>query len=78
VNVAVHPWQLELCDPSASTLTDTVVHVTHDRGGLRIRLMRFTVEVRSGDNGHPPVTEGSIVGLRVSPQHVHIVPASRP
>jgi molybdate transport system ATP-binding protein len=73
VHVAVHPWQLEVADPDGCSLTDVVLGVRQDRGGITIRLSRFTVEASSGDNGHAPITEGSIVGLRAAPQDVHVV-----
>jgi molybdate transport system ATP-binding protein len=71
VQVAVHPWALELTDPDTSPLTDTVVSVHPDRGALVIRLARFTVHVRS--NGHAPISEGSLVGLRAAPQDVRVL-----
>jgi iron(III) transport system ATP-binding protein len=71
VQVAIHPWALELTDPQTSPLTDTVLSVHPERGALVIRLSRFTVHVRS--NGHAPVAEGSIVGLRATPQDVRLL-----
>jgi molybdate transport system ATP-binding protein len=76
VHVAVHPWQVELADPDTCSVTDTVISVRHDRGGLTIRLTRFTIEAPSSDNGCAPVTEGSIVGLQVAPHDVHVLPAA--
>jgi molybdate transport system ATP-binding protein len=71
VRVAVHPWALELAEPSSSALTDTVLSVHPDRGALVIRLARFTVRLRS--NGDAPVVEGSIVGLRAAPRDVRLL-----
>jgi ABC-type sulfate/molybdate transport systems ATPase subunit len=76
VQVAVHPWRIELADPDACSVTDTVLGVRHDRGGVTIRLTRFTIEAPSTDQRHAPVTEGSIVGLRVAPHDVHVLPAA--
>jgi molybdate transport system ATP-binding protein len=73
VQVAVHPWALELTDPQTSPLTDVVMSVHPDRGALVIRLARFTVHVRS--NGHAPVAEGATVGLRAAPQDVRVLSA---
>jgi hypothetical protein len=73
VHVAVHPWQLALADPSACGLVDTVLSVRRDRGGLMIRLTRFTIQAPGGDNGHTQITEGSIVGLRAAPNDVHVL-----
>ncbi len=71
VQVAVHPWALELTDPESSPLTDTVLSVHPERGELIIRLARFTVHVRS--NGHAPISEGSLVGLRAAPHDVRVL-----
>jgi molybdate transport system ATP-binding protein len=75
VHVAIHPWQLELGPPGACGLTDTVISVRQDRGHLTIRLARFTVHAPTADNGHAPVAEGSIVGLRAAPQDVRVLNA---
>ena len=71
VQVAVHPWALELTDPGSSPLTDTILSIHPDRGALVIRLARFTVHVRS--NGRAPIVEGSTVGLRAAPEDVRVV-----
>jgi molybdate transport system ATP-binding protein len=73
VHIAIHPWQLKLADPNACGLTDTVRSVHHDRGALTIRVSRFTIHTPASDNGHPPVTEGTIVGIRADPQDVHVL-----
>jgi molybdate transport system ATP-binding protein len=73
VQVAIQPWQLELADPGACDLTDTVLTVRRDRGGLTIRLRRFTIQAPSNDNGHLAIKEGSVVGLRAAPQDVHVL-----
>jgi molybdate transport system ATP-binding protein len=73
VHIAIHPWQLELADPNACGLTDTVLSVRHDRGALTVRLSRFTIQTPASDNGHPAVTEGTIVGVRADPQDVHVL-----
>ena len=74
VKVAIHPWELELTDAGSSTLTDTVISIRHDRGGLLIRLTRFNVQT-SGQNGYPEIAEGSTVGLRAAPADVRILAA---
>jgi molybdate transport system ATP-binding protein len=71
VHVAVHPWAFELTDPATSPLVDTVLGVRPDRGALVVRLSRFTVHVPL--NGRGPVAEGSVVGLRASPQDVRLL-----
>ncbi|MEA2197396.1 MAG: molybdate transport system ATP-binding protein [Solirubrobacteraceae bacterium] len=75
VEIAVHPWKLELVDPGSSRLTDTVVSLRHDRGGTLARLTRFTVQVPPGANGHSSLSEGSTVGLRAAPEDVRVLPA---
>ncbi len=74
VRIAVHPWQVQLADPDACTLTDTVLSLRQDRGAVVIRLARFTIQLSASDNGHAPVTAGSRVGLRVDPRDVHLLP----
>lgn len=73
VQVAVHPWELELTDPQSSTLTDRVVNVRHDRGGLVIRLTRFAIQIPPLRNGHLVIAEGSTVGLRAAPSDVRVL-----
>ena len=74
VQVAVHPWALELTEPRSSPLTDTVVSVHPDRGALVIRLVRFIVHVRA--NGGALIAEGSTVGLRAAPEDVRVLTES--
>ena len=74
VQVAVHPWALELTDPDSSPLTDIVMSVHPERGALVIRLARFTVHVHA--NGHAPISEGALVGLRAAPQDVRVLRVS--
>jgi molybdate transport system ATP-binding protein len=71
VQVAVHPWALELTDPQTSPLTDTVVSTHPDRGALVVRLTRFTVHIPP--NGHAPVLAGSTVGLHAAPHDVRVL-----
>ena len=75
VQIAVHPWELELADPEASTLTDTVVSVRRDRGALMIRLSRLTVQAAPS---HTPwsLEAGASVGLRAAPGDVRLFGAS--
>jgi len=74
VHLAVHPWELELADPGASSLTDTVISVSDDRGGLSVRLTRFIVTAPRIANGRAAITEGTLVGLRVAPRDVRVLP----
>ncbi len=76
VQIAVHPWELELTDPEASTLTDTVLSVRQDRGSVLIRLTRFTIQTQ--EQNMDAITEGIHVGLRAAPSDVRVFPiASR-
>jgi ABC-type sulfate/molybdate transport systems ATPase subunit len=78
VQIAVHPWELELADPEGSTLTDTVISVSRDRGGLLIRLARFAIQTHLHKDGQPAIAEGSTVGLRVAPADVRVLPPGTP
>jgi molybdate transport system ATP-binding protein len=73
VQIAVQPWELELADPKSSGLTDTVTSVRPHRGGLLVRLTRFTVQVALADSGEPALAEGATVGLRVAPADVRVL-----
>jgi molybdate transport system ATP-binding protein len=73
VHIAVHPWQLEIADPVGCPLSDTVLSVRRDRGGLTIRLARFTIHASAGGNGPLDCAEGSIVGLRAAPHAVRVL-----
>jgi ABC-type sulfate/molybdate transport systems ATPase subunit len=76
VQVAIHPWALELTPPEAGQLTDSVVSVHSDRGGLVVRLSRFTVRVPAALGGRVPVAPGGRVGLRADPQDVRVLAES--
>jgi molybdate transport system ATP-binding protein len=73
VHLAVHPWEVELADPATSSLTDTVIGVRDDRGGLLVRLSRFSVTVPRLANGRAAITVGARVGLRVAPRDVRVL-----
>lgn len=78
VQIAIHPWELELTDPKSSTLTDNVISVRHDHGGLIIRLTRFTIQSQFRKNGHPAVEEGATVGVRAAPCDVRVLHPGTP
>jgi molybdate transport system ATP-binding protein len=73
VQIAVQPWEFELDDPLASSLTDVVVSVRRDRGGLLVRLSRFTLEAALDDRYRFDLLEGQRVGLRVAPGDVRVL-----
>ena len=73
VDVAIHPWALELTDPDTSPLTDTVLSVHQAHGGLVIRLTRFTVHASGSANGRAAVEPGVRVGLRADPADVRVL-----
>ena len=56
VQIAVHPWALELADPATSPLTDTVVNVRQDRGALIVRCTRLTIQCSLSSNRHASIT----------------------
>ncbi|MDQ6821362.1 MAG: ABC transporter ATP-binding protein [Actinomycetota bacterium] len=74
VQIAVHPWELELTDPETSTLTDTVLSVRQDRGGLLIRVTRFTIQTQPHSNTDPRIAEGATVGIRAARSNVRVLP----
>lgn len=78
VQIAVQPWELELADPGSSPVTDTVIGVRPDRGGLLVRLTRFTVQVPPGVDGRPALAEGATVGLRAAPGDVRMLGPAAP
>ncbi|HZO77578.1 MAG TPA: ABC transporter ATP-binding protein [Solirubrobacteraceae bacterium] len=73
VQVAVQPWELRLCDPASTPLTDTVVSVRDDRGRLLVRLTRFSVQTNADSNGRPAIAEGQHVGLQAAPEDVRVL-----
>jgi ABC-type sulfate/molybdate transport systems ATPase subunit len=75
VHIAVQPWELELCDPASSALTDMVVSVRNDHGRLIVRLTRFSVQMRPESNGRAAIAEGQPVGLRAAPSDVRVLVA---
>jgi molybdate transport system ATP-binding protein len=73
VQIAVQPWELELDDAATSPLTDIVVSVRRDRGGLLVRLSRFRLETPVDDRYRFDLLEGQRVGLRVAPKDVRVL-----
>jgi molybdate transport system ATP-binding protein len=73
VHVAIQPWQLELCDPDSSTVTDRVVSVREVHGRKLVRFTRFSVEIPPETNGRPAIAEGQCFGLRVAPGNVRLI-----
>jgi ABC-type sulfate/molybdate transport systems ATPase subunit len=77
VQVAVHPWRLQIVDPVGCGLTDTVRGVHQDRGRLTVRLSRFTVESAWDATALVSLAPGEKVGLRADPETVHVFTARR-
>jgi molybdate transport system ATP-binding protein len=75
VQIAIQPWELTLDDAATSPLTDVVVSVRRNRGGLHVRLSRFRVETKLDDRYRFDLLEGRRVGLRVAPQDVRVLQA---
>jgi ABC-type sulfate/molybdate transport systems ATPase subunit len=75
VQIAIHPWELQLGDPASSSVTDTVVSGGPIPGAVVTRLTRFTVQ--SGPNAalRPPFAKGQLVGLNVAPANVRVFTA---
>lgn len=75
VQIAIHPWELELVDADSSTLTDTIVSVRQDRGALMVRLTRLTLQTDPSRNGRVSLEPGATVGLRAGPGDVRVFQA---
>jgi ABC-type sulfate/molybdate transport systems ATPase subunit len=75
VQIAVHPWELELADPLTSDVVETITAVHRDRGGVMIRLQRFVLQVRDDARPAASLRCGAQVGLRVAPEHVRVLEA---
>ncbi len=73
VQIAVHPWALELADPATSPLTDTVVNVRQDRGALIVRCTRLTIQCSLSSNRHASITPASVLGIRAAPGDVRVL-----
>jgi molybdate transport system ATP-binding protein len=73
VQVAVQPWELELCDPASASLTDTVLSVREDHGRVLVRLTRFSVQFPPERDGPLAVVAGQAVGLRAAPGDVRVL-----
>jgi len=78
VTIAVHRWELTLAPASSSKLTDTVVSVRPEQGGLVIRLARFAVQTNPHAKRGPTIAEGATVGLRAAPGDVRILSPQAP
>jgi hypothetical protein len=78
VQIAIHPWELELSAPEHSDLVDTVVSVRPERGGLLIRCTRFRVQSRFPLTGGLELSPGRPVGLRAAPDAVRVLEAPSP
>lgn len=50
-----------------------MISVREDRGGLVIRLQRFTIQSRTERNGAFRILEGQTVGVRVAPTNVRVL-----
>ena len=75
VKVAIHAWELEVTEPAASALTDRVLSVRPQGGGLLIKLTRFNVQTQPRGEPDTAIIEGSSVGLRAAPADVRILDA---
>ena len=75
VHICIQPWALELTPAESAQLIDTVLSVRPDRGGVVLRLTRFTVQTPASSNGLARISEGSLVGLHAAPQDVRVMAA---
>jgi len=76
VQIAIQPWELEITAANSSALTDQVLSMHPQGGGLLIKLNRFTVQTESHRPPDAVLTDGSTVGLRASPADVRILAAA--
>jgi molybdate transport system ATP-binding protein len=72
VQIAVHPWEIELGDPSSSSLVDTVLSIAPGPGAVLAQLTRFTVQTVPNGTPQPMPAEGQLVGLNVAPSNVRV------
>jgi ABC-type sulfate/molybdate transport systems ATPase subunit len=72
VQIAVHPWEMTLGDPSSCSLIDTVVSIAPAGSGVITRLTRFTVQSDADGAGRPDAAAGQVVGLSVAPSNVRV------
>lgn len=75
VHICIQPWALQLTAADSAQLNDTVLSIRPDRGGLVVRLTRFTIQTPASSNGLAPISEGSLVGLRAAPEDVRVLAA---
>jgi molybdate transport system ATP-binding protein len=73
VHVAIHPWELEIDEPTSGSVVDHVIAVRPRDGGLLVKLSRFVVQTPPGDGLAAGVEEGSVVGLRAQPSAVRLL-----
>jgi ABC-type sulfate/molybdate transport systems ATPase subunit len=73
VQVAIHPWEIEIVSRRSASLTDTVVSVRQERGATLVRLGRLTIRISPHRQADGLPAEGQVVGLRVSPVDVRVL-----
>ena len=79
VDVAIHPWQIELfaaaaADVRANSIPEQIVSVARSRGGLRVRLASITAEIPLPAAEAMPLTPGSAVHARFAPASTRLIP----
>ncbi len=74
VLVAIHPWQLCIADRATAALSDHVISVAPDRGGLLVKTTRFSIQVPSPDRV-TAIVEGDNLGLGADAADVRILAA---
>lgn len=74
VQVALYPWEVELTEPAAANLTDVVLSVRPEGGSLLVRTARVTARVPAASNQQPQLAPGAVVGVRVAPENVRVLP----
>lgn len=74
VDIAIHPWALELTGPAEGMFTDTVTSVHRDSGVHVVRLSGLSAQLPAGAGTGPPPPPGMLVGVRVDPSQVIVLP----
>ncbi len=73
VQVAVHPWALELVPVTEAAFIDTIVSTREEGGRLVVRLTRVIARVPLTADGQPRFEPGAAIGLHASPADVHVL-----
>jgi molybdate transport system ATP-binding protein len=82
IDVAIHPWQIELsasaaADAGCNSVPAEIVSVTRARGGLRVRLASMTAEIPLPDADAVPLMPGAVVHARFTAAATRLIARGR-